>query len=325
MILWWSDHLMMFSFSDLLTSAARVPCQPHFLGFCPTLIISDYEDDDISPFLGVITARRSREENCSPPRTQCPMSWPTRYNILKRPFWNVGPNHMCGRTNMAFWERAESHAVSQMETVKFNMKDGVDLQTTSGWWIALEMEQKVTKVNLSLASAMVVVFVEELRTDRNKTSPGNAAGSWLTLQHLLVCRCRLPLLKYGTASMQVCTWQVQQVCKYAYGKYSKYAKYCMWQAWQVWHGMVWYGMATPAPAKERSIKEYSIFELIQKPPYTPHINMLYTVKILQDPVQYQLHKTYQSMHNTWPECNQSLRKENTSRVHPLHWRVSNHC
>ena len=114
--------------------------------------------------------------------------------------------------------------------------------------------------------------------------------------------------------MQVCTWQVQQVCKYAYGKYSKYAKYCMWQAWQVWHGMVWYGMATPAPAKERSIKEYSIFELIQKPPYTPHINMLYTVKILQDPVQYQLHKTYQSMHNTRPECNQSLRKEKTSRV-----------
>ena len=86
---------------------------------------------------------------------------------------------------------------------------------------------------------------------------------------------------------------VEQVCQV-----------CIWQVWEVWYGM----MATQAPAKERSIKEYSIFELIQKPPYTPHINMLYTVKILQDPVQYQLHKTYQSMHNTRPECNQSLRK-----------------
>ena len=113
---------------------------------------------------------------------------------------------------------------------------------------------------------------------------------------------------------------VQQVCKYAHGKYSKYASMHMASTASMpsiacgkpgKYGMVWYGMATPAPAKERSIKEYSICRPIQKPPYTPHINMLYTVKILQDPVQYQLHKTYQSMHNTWPECNQSLRKENT--------------
>ena len=32
-------------------------------------------------------------------------------------------------------------------------------------------------------------------------------------------------------------------------------------------------MATQAPAKERSIKEYSICGLIQKPPYTTYISL----------------------------------------------------
>ena len=40
----------------------------------------------------------------------------------------------CGWTNIVLWEGAESHAVEQMETVKFNLKDGVGLQTTSGRW-----------------------------------------------------------------------------------------------------------------------------------------------------------------------------------------------
>ena len=113
------------------------------------------------------TARRSRERIA----TQCH----DQRRVLKRPFWNVGLNHMW-LDKYSLLRTGRITCGRQMETVKFNMRDGVGLQqTASGRW-SVENGTKSDKSRFvvetvdDISAEIFAQFAPRRRWWRNKTS-----------------------------------------------------------------------------------------------------------------------------------------------------------
>ena len=150
------------------------------------------------------TARRSRERIA----TQCH----DQRRVLKRPFWNVGLNHMW-LDKYSLLRTGRITCGRQMETVKFNMRDGVGLQqTASGRWSVENGKKKVTKVDLSSRPWMTLAqkyLHGLLRGDGVGIKP--LGRVWLTRQHLLVSATGS---FWGKINRRIFNRQVDSVVRY---------------------------------------------------------------------------------------------------------------
>ena len=119
------------------------------------------------------TARRSRERIA----TQCH----DQRRVLKRPFWNVGLNHMW-LDKYSLLRTGRITCGRQMETVKFNMRDGVGLQQTASGRRSIENGTKSDKSRFVVEtvddiSAEIFARFARRRRCRNKTS-GKGLIDW---------------------------------------------------------------------------------------------------------------------------------------------------
>ena len=151
----------MFFLHSLLFPSLPTMC----LFFRPIAAWISFSDrSNILPFHS--TARRSRERIA----TQCH----DQRRVLKRPFWNVGLNHMW-LDKYSLLRTGRITCGRQMETVKFNMRDGVGLQqTASGRW-SVENGTKSDKSRFVVEtvddiSAEIFARFAPRRRCRNKTS-----------------------------------------------------------------------------------------------------------------------------------------------------------